>query len=725
MKTSAGESEQVARVKSGSVKILSFENLNTGSAEIGFSGSGSPLPYIDGINLETSGGVVYSTLIRMGTHMSWLGAVPEEYFGPGMKFISPDLVIFQYGINEAESFKSISSLTAAKMKEQMRKLAARLKRHSPGADVLVIGTPERLKKKNGVFVPMKQTLEIRRLQREICDEFGFAFFDTYEFLGGPGHMKGLVQQKLAHDDYTHLSAKGGDFMGGVVYDTLINSYKIYLGKTGEVKNIYEIKAQSERNKPILFNSKSFGYFFITVLVISFFLMNNFRWRMIFITGASFYFYATFAVWPLLILFFISASDFLLGKAILNSRSMGQKGKQYIIASVGVDLGILFAFKYAAFTAISLNSSAQFFGFASTLPVYALVLPAGISFFTFKSLSYTIDIYRGNGYPAESFIDYLAFVSFFPQLLAGPISRSSDFFDYGKARERMLALLNKNYTEAEGNIYSSAFFMIMCGLVKKTGADWLGSNIVDRVYSNPDMFSSVEVLTAVAAYGAQIYGDFSGYSDIAIGCAALLGFNLPDNFNRPYTAFSITDFWRRWHITLGAWFRDYLYISLGGNRKRVYLNLMLTMVLCGLWHGAAVNFILWGAYYGMFLVIERKTGLAKKSNDKILNGFRVFITLMIVLFGWILFRASSLQNFIDILKSIASMNFSSPNITAAILAVTLLYYAVHFTPLSLKFSMRKVYIKFPPMLKGSFAAGVTIFLYNVSIADIKSFIYFQF
>jgi len=412
-------------------------------------------------------------------------------------------------------------------------------------------------------------------------------------------------------------------------------------------------------------------------------------------------------------------------AIWNSRNRGGRGKLFVTASITVDLGILFAFKYAAFTAVSLNSAAQLFGLAASLPVYSLVIPAGISFFTFKSLSYTIDIYRGKTYPAGRFIDYLAFVSFFPQLLAGPISRSSDFLNYARARGRTFAVMNRNFISTAGNIYSSAFFLIMCGLVKKAGADWLGANIVDRVYSNPEMFSSVEVLAAVAAYGAQIYGDFSGYSDIAIGCAALLGFKLPDNFNRPYTAFSVTDFWRRWHITLGAWFRDYLYISLGGNRKRVHVNLFLTMLLCGLWHGAAVNFILWGAYYGMFLVIERKTGLAKKSSDRVVNGIRVFITLMIVLFGWILFRASSMQNFFDVLNSIAALKFSSPNITTAIVGVTLLYYVIHFTPLKLKSLSARIYVKLPPALKGVAAAIVTIFLYNVSIADIKSFIYFQF
>jgi D-alanyl-lipoteichoic acid acyltransferase DltB (MBOAT superfamily) len=150
-------------------------------------------------------------------------------------------------------------------------------------------------------------------------------------------------------------------------------------------------------------------------------------------------------------------------------------------------------------------------------------------------------------------------------------------------------MNGSLAFAYQKAFSTAIFLILCGLIKKAGADWLGANIVDRVYANPGMFSSVEALTAVIAYGVQIYGDFSGYSDIAIGCASILGFKLPDNFNRPYLSFSITVFWRRWHMTLGAWFRDYLYISLGGNRKRVYLNLMITMLLCGLWHNAACEF----------------------------------------------------------------------------------------------------------------------------------------
>ncbi len=725
LKSASGESEKNVSMKSGEVKILSFENLNTGTADISFSGSNFPLPYIDGINLETSGGIAYSTPIRMGTHMSWLGAVPEEYFEPGMKFISPDLIIFQYGINEAASLDSVAKLTPELMKEQMRSWVKRLKKYSPNADVLVIGTPERLNKKTGALLPMKDTLEVRRLQREICDESGFAFFDTYEFLGGPGHMQGLVQSGMALDDYMHLSVRGGNLMAAAIYDTLINSYKAYLGKTAEIKKVNEIRAQTERNKSLLFNTKGFGFFFIIVLIISFFMLKKFKWRIIFITAASFYFYASLAVWPVLVLLLISVSDYLFGQAIRNSRQKGFSGKKILAGSIITDLGILFAFKYAFFTASSLNSAAQFFGQAAALPVYNIVLPAGISFFIFKSLSYTIDIYRGKCNPARSLSDYIAFVSFFPQLLAGPISRSSDFFKFTKGEGRLFAAFNKYQMPATMNLYASGVFLILCGLIKKAGADWLGANLVDRVFANPGMFSSVEMLTAVVSYGAQIYGDFSGYTDIAIGCAALLGFKLPENFNRPYTAFSITDFWRRWHITLGAWFRDYLYISIGGNKKRVYFNLIITMLLCGLWHGAAVNFIMWGTYYGLFLAFERATGLAKKSSHKIINGFRIFITLAIVLFGWIIFRAASWQNFIDVLNSIAALKFSTPNLTIAIIAVTLLYYAVHFSPLKFKSYASNIFINLHPAFKGAAAAIVTILLYNVSIADIKSFIYFQF
>ncbi len=723
--TPASGYEKAAVIKSGECAVLPFDNVNAGSVAISFSGTQGALPFVDGINLETPRGVVYSTLVRMGTHMSWLAAVPEENFAPNMKYVAPDLVIFQYGINEAASLDSYSKLTAPMMKEQMTDWIRRLKKHAPDANILLIGPPERLRKVAGANVPMKETLDVIRLQRELCEENGLAFFDTYEFLGGEGQMAGLVQRGLALDDYMHISVRGGNLLATAVYDTVINAYKEHVGRTAEIRQIQDIRTRAERNRPIVFNSKGFGYFFLLVLIVSILLRKKERWRMIFTAAASFYFYSTLALMPLLLVLGMSASDYILGNRIRSAKLGGRSGRAYLVASLVVDLGVLFVFKYAAFTANSINSIAGLLGLHPGVPVYNLMLPAGISFFTFKSLTYTIDLYHGNGAPAKSFIDYLTFVSFFPQLLAGPISRASHFFKNSRVTGRVFSAMNGSLAFAYQKTFSTAMFLILCGLMKKAGADWLGANIVDRVYSNPGMFSSVEVLTAVIAYGVQIYGDFSGYSDIAIGCASILGFKLPDNFNRPYLSFSITDFWRRWHMTLGAWFRDYLYISLGGNRKRVYLNLMITMLLCGLWHNAAVNFIIWGGYHGLFLVFERAAGMADKPRGRFTSGIRIALTTIIVLFGWIIFRASSWQNFIDILRTMGALKFSAANLSAAILAVTALFYLVHFTPLSWKTSLRSFFMRMPSWAIGASAAVVTIFLYNVSIADIQPFIYFQF
>ncbi|MBO6517385.1 MAG: MBOAT family protein [Bacteroidia bacterium] len=302
-------------------------------------------------------------------------------------------------------------------------------------------------------------------------------------------------------------------------------------------------------------------------------------------------------------------DYWCGNAIHKSNDQVRR-KAILVLSLCVNLGLLAFFKYSGYFVGLINDAFgtgfkplnfmavfanNFFG--SNFDINEIILPVGISFYTFQTLSYTIDIYRRELEPTKSIVDFGFFVTFFPQLVAGPIVRAADFIPqiYKKFS------LNREQ-------FGIALYLILAGLFKKTViSDYISVNFVDRVFDDPNLYSGFSNLMAVYGYSIQIYCDFSGYSDMAIGLAALLGFQLPLNFNSPYKSVSITDFWRRWHISLSSWLRDYLYISLGGNRKgkvRTYINLMITMLLGGLWHGAATKFIIWGGLHGGALALHK-------------------------------------------------------------------------------------------------------------------------
>ncbi|HQL82672.1 MAG TPA: MBOAT family O-acyltransferase [Spirochaetota bacterium] len=387
-------------------------------------------------------------------------------------------------------------------------------------------------------------------------------------------------------------------------------------------------------------------------------------------------------------------------------------------SLTFGLGLLFALKYFDFFSDLAGKAIHALGYQATVPFMNLLLPVGISFYTFQSLSYTIDVWRGRIKPEKSIIRYAQYVSMFTQLLAGPIV---------KAREYLPALKERaSHFIADHSHFTAALFLILTGLAKKTGADWLAGSIVDRVYESPQMFLPLETLAAVYAYGIQIYGDFSGYTDMAIGSAMLLGFNLTQNFHRPYASLSMTEFWQRWHMSLGKWLGDYLYISLGGNRKRVLFNIGVTMLLCGLWHGAGIPFMLWGLYHGLFLIIERIFGLNKKeTKNRFLRGFRIFVTLHIVLFGWIIFRCGTWETFTGVLGSLAGGKWGAPNVGPLLLVVMTVFYALHYTPVAWKERLERAWAGLPASLQGLAASFITIVLYNAATAGIRPFIYFQF
>jgi alginate O-acetyltransferase complex protein AlgI len=347
----------------------------------------------------------------------------------------------------------------------------------------------------------------------------------------------------------------------------------------------------------------------------------------FLALASCFFYAAWDWRYLGLLLVVSVIDYYCALRIHAGASQRAR-KLWLAASIVSNLGILAYFKYCNFFINNLNGFGAFFGWQ--LPVADILLPAGISFYTFKTMSYTIDVYRGELEPCHSWLDYTTFITFFPELIAGPIVRASIFLpqmtrDIGPTRERILAGAS----------------LFVQGLLKKLlVADRLAT-IADPIFGNPAIYSPATLWFGVLAYSIQIYCDFSGYSDMAIGTARMIGYDLPENFRMPYISCSITEFWRRWHMTLSSWLRDYLYIPLGGNRKgsgRTYINLMLTMLLGGLWHGASWNFVLWGGLHGTALALHKLLGHWRRGQPLLPKPIAWAVTLLFVMITWVPFRA---------------------------------------------------------------------------------------
>jgi alginate O-acetyltransferase complex protein AlgI len=475
--------------------------------------------------------------------------------------------------------------------------------------------------------------------------------------------------------------------------------------------------QYETTAPLLFNSGLFLFLFLGFSLIYQLVHRHKQARLWWVTLFSLYFYYKCAGIFWLLHVVIVVVDYCLAHAIYRNESKAARG-WLLTLSLFVNLGMLVYFKYNLYSELWCELLNKPFD------PCRMFLPAGISFFTFQSLSYTIDVYRRELKPLNSMLDYAFFVTFFPQMVAGPIVRAADF----------LPQIDRVPTVSKTE-FGRAIFLFCTGLFKKTViSDYISLNFVDRVFDEPTLYSGVENLMAVYGYALQIYCDFSGYSDMAIGLALLMGFTFPVNFNAPYQSLSVTEFWRRWHISLSSWLRDYLYIPLGGNRKgrvRTYINLMLTMLLGGLWHGAALRFIIWGGLHGLALAIERLWKSAFPGTPGTLRRVLGAVwTFHFVCFCWIFFRAAGLDKVQAMLGQIA-FNFHPellPELLsgyANIILFLALGYFLHFTPVRWDQAIERGVTALPLVFKALLVTVFILLVMQMKSTEIQPFIYFQF
>ncbi len=433
--------------------------------------------------------------------------------------------------------------------------------------------------------------------------------------------------------------------------------------------------------PLLFNSGFFLFFFCVFLLGYQFLYKRKLLRVAYFTIFSLYFFYKACGFYFGFILLSAVVDFNLANWIYASKTEAKK-KAILIFSIIINLGLLFYFKYTNFFIEIINE----LKIGEIKPLH-LILPIGISFYTFENLSYTIDVYRGKFKPVESFLDYCFFLTFFPKLVMGPIVRASDF----------IPQIRKDIYITQQDV-AKGLYQILGGLFKKVViSDFIYVNFVQYIFDDPSRHSGIECLLGVYGYAMVIYCDFSGYSDMAIGMARWMGFTINENFDSPYQSSSITEFWRRWHISLSSWLKDYLYISLGGNRVgkvRQYINLMITMLLGGLWHGASFNFIILGGMHGLALAVDKmRLNISSKfktesSKFKVqsLKLLGIIITFHFVCFCWIFFKASSLQDAGIIIRQITT-NFNASAIGpllsgyASVFAIMLIGYIFHFVPRS--------------------------------------------
>ncbi len=473
-----------------------------------------------------------------------------------------------------------------------------------------------------------------------------------------------------------------------------------------------------------FNTVGYIYFFGLVFFASWLLRNRLAFRHLLLFASSLFFYS---VWN------PSYLPLILGSVLLTwesgrriSRATSERTRKFwLLVGVSGSLGVLGFFKYGTFTVSSLEMFLSWLGWEGHLELgilRKLALPVGISFYVFQTLSYTIDVYRKKLEHERSLLDYALYVSFFPQLVAGPIVRATDFLPQLK---RPAILTDEQY--------AFGVTLILFGLFKKVViADYIALNLVERVFDAPRMMSSLEVIAGIYGYTLQIYCDFSAYSDIAIGSAALLGFTLTKNFDSPFKSRNLSEFWKRWHISLSSWLRDYLYISMGGSRNdrpwKTHRNLMITMLLGGLWHGPSWNFVFWGFLHGLGLLVTHLLGVRRAPSEgqsRWRGLLGILFTFHFVVFAFIFFRAPTFDRAWLVLSQLGELTFTAKNLPFTVLLAMATGFALHFSPDSWGELVKKGFQRAPSYVQVAILTGFALALQKVATSDVVPFIYFQF
>jgi alginate O-acetyltransferase complex protein AlgI len=468
------------------------------------------------------------------------------------------------------------------------------------------------------------------------------------------------------------------------------------------------------------------FLFLPLVLLGYHLLPGRSLKYRFLLAASWSFYAVWNPFFLWVLIFPTCVDYFAGR-LIESAPTPRRRRLWLLASIVTNLGFLAAFKYTAFLLDNSLSLARWLGWSVPDWTVSIVLPLGISFHTFQGISYTLDVYRGKIAAVRSFVDFALFVAFFPQLVAGPIVRAVEFLPQMTTPPRV----------TDPHILAGLHWIVLGFFKKVFIADSL-AEFVNPVFANPFAYDAVTLRWAVLAYAGQIYCDFSGYSDIAIGCASWFGFELPHNFNFPYLAGSISEFWKRWHISLSTWMRDYLYIPLGGSRcgkVRTYLNLLLTMTLCGLWHGASWNYILWGFYNGVLLLLHRLydrvltgwTWTDRLRAGALYRALAVPATFLLVAFGLVLVRSQSWAGCWLVERSLVGDIASSVSALRWVpvwvpILVGLVVVGHLFSGLRQR---RCGLLELPPLLRAGAYVAALVLIVVLGPGSTKAFIYFQF
>ncbi len=729
-------------------------NLN-GANDITIEFEGKSSPDVFGISIESRKGVIVDNIPRRGSAGLEFTMVDRENLEESLSLLDPDLIVLQYGLNIVKNVRKDYSY----YKKGLLRQLALLREISPSATLLVVGVTDMAAIDGDTIRSYSNIPAIIAAQREAALESGAAFWDPYEAMGGNSSIIKWAEKNppLAQTDYVHVTYPGADTLSGMLAEAMLKECRDKEPEIVEVSSVtpevtpeIEIKANEpirniisrvfryDENKPFIFTAPAFWLFLLFVLAGYSLFYKKLFLRHFYLLAVSLFFYYKSGGFFLILLLLITIVDFTCGLLMYRS---GKKSirRIYLIISLLSNLGILAYFKYTGFfiemTNNLLGTSYHVHDFlaafsnihlGTSFDVSSIILPVGISFFTFQSLSYTIDVYRSKLEPVRNIVDFGFYVSFFPQLVAGPIVRASEF----------IPQLYRHFSLSKRE-FSHALFLISKGLIKKIIiSDFIAANFVDRIFNMPSLYSGFENLMGIYGYGLQIYCDFSGYTDIAIGIALILGFRLPVNFNSPYKANSISDFWKRWHISLSRWLKDYLYIPLGGNRKgsfRTGLNLMITMLLGGLWHGAALRFVIWGGLHGLGLVINKIWNSLFGSHfrqGRFRRAIAVFITFNFVTFCWIFFRAQDMDTVRLMLDQVFN-NFSPGSYMdvlpayANVFLLMIAGYVIHFLPDRVKESYRGLFIRIPLVLQIIIIMFIAVILFRMRTTEIMPFIYFRF